>query len=30
MKLLGRDYDLSANGSTHEEGIKMVNRARNV
>ena len=30
MKWLGRSYELRINGSTHEEGIEMVNRARNV
>ena len=29
MKLLGRSYEFSINGSTHEEGIEMLNRARN-
>ncbi len=29
IKLLGRSYEFSINGSTHEEGIEMLNCARN-
>jgi quinol monooxygenase YgiN len=29
MKWLGRSYEFSINGSTHAEGIEIVNRARN-